>query len=306
MVKCAKCTKIVNKKNPGILCVKCNKWFHGTCAAITIEQLTALHQTEAAEWKCRSCAIGSGNGKPKRLSYIMPDPPEHEDENEDESESTDIFAQPSVIKFMDAMRREVRTIITDELQQSLKYFSDKIDDFELKINTYETKLKTIENKCMDTKNQHKNLLLHCEVLEQKYNTLLQEKWSNYLEICGIEEEGEVETIAKSIGTELKQNANDVITAYRKPTNKRAGQEEGATKHATPPVIVVSLKDGCREKWMTAAKSKLRSDAGFAFGNGNQKVYMRESLSPTTAYLLFKTKTELKTPVCISMSGAKTV
>ncbi|KAJ2937747.1 hypothetical protein O0L34_g19142 [Tuta absoluta] len=293
MVKCAKCTKVVNKKCPGILCTKCNKWFHGNCVQLTIEQLTALHQTESAEWKCRTCAIGSNSSKPKRLSFIMPDPePEEEMEDEPILDAAEILRQPAVAKFMDEMRKEIRKIVTEEMQQSLKFYSDKIDEFEEKLNAYETKAKSIENKYTDLKNQQKNTQLQREALEQKYNTLLQEKLANNLEVCGTkqEQDEDVESIVKNIGTELKQSSDDVISAIRKQPTKRAGPTAGAGKEntAATPVILVTLKAGCKEKWIAAAKTILRN-----YSSTDKKYYLRDSLSPNTAFLLYKAKMELK-------------
>lgn len=295
MVKCAKCIKIVNKKSPGILCMRCNKWFHGACVSITIEQLTALHQTEAADWKCPTCAMGAASSKPKRISFIMPDPVQDEEpEDEPSPDPAEIINQPAFAKFMDEIRKEIRKVITNELQQSLKFYADKIDEFENKVITYEAKIKSIDNKYTDIKNQQKNTQLHYEALEQKYNTLLQEKWCNYIEICGIkeEEQEDVENIAKNVGKELQQSQNDVVSAYRKLPTKRAGTGAGANNQLAPPVIVVSLKEGCKGKWMTAAKVNRRNSN--ANNNTEQKpYYLREYLSPTTAFLLYKAKTDLK-------------
>lgn len=289
MVKCTKCSKLVNKNNPGILCTRCNKWFHGACVSLSIDQMTTLHKTDAVEWKCRTCALGSANSKAKRLSYIIPDT---EPEEELSIDPTEIFNQPTVAKFLDEMRKEIRKVITNELQQSLQYYADKIDDFETKINSYETKIKTIENKFTDVKNQQKNILLNFESLEQKYNTLLQDKWSNHIEICGIkkEEHEDVEKIAKKVCMELKQNEGDIISVYRKTDKKRAGPSAGATKHLAPPAIVLSLKEGRKGQWMSAAKTKLHNSN---LNKERQLYYLRESLSPNTAFLLYKAKTDLK-------------
>lgn len=85
--------------------------------------------------------MGAATSKPKRLSYIMPDPePEEELDEELSSDPAVNFNQPTVAKFLDEMRKEIRKVITNELQQSLKFYADKIDDFEIKVNSYETKI----------------------------------------------------------------------------------------------------------------------------------------------------------------------
>lgn len=291
MVKCTKCSKVVNKNIPGILCTRCNKWFHGACVSLTIEQLSTLHKTEDVDWKCMTCARGSASNKPKRLSYIIPDTELEEDMSCD---PTEIFNQPTVTKFLDQMRKEIRKVVTDELQQSLKFYADKIDDFEVRVNSYETKIKTMENKFTDFKNQQKNMQLNYESLEQKYNSLLQDKWANYIEICGIREEEheDVGSIAKNICVELKQNEGDIISVYRKPNKRRAGPSAGDTIQLAPQPIVVSLKEGRREQWILAAKSSRNSNPSSETRH-NKLYYIRESLSPTTAFILYKAKNDLK-------------
>ncbi|XP_026325303.1 putative inorganic phosphate cotransporter [Hyposmocoma kahamanoa] len=54
--------------------------------------------------------MGANNSKPKRLSYIMPDPePEEEIDEELSSDPAVNFNQPTVNKFLDEMRKEIRS-----------------------------------------------------------------------------------------------------------------------------------------------------------------------------------------------------
>ena len=156
MVKCLKCSKIVTKKSPGLQCNKCSKWLHGSCANISAEQLSALFTTESADWKCRNC---TGSGKPKRLSFIMPDA---EEEVDTDSEQQQIQAPTITHKILSDIRREVREVVRDELQTALQFYSDKIDEYEVKIKDY-------ENQCYELKNTCKNLILRNDVLEQTKN-----------------------------------------------------------------------------------------------------------------------------------------
>ncbi|XP_037966839.2 uncharacterized protein LOC119691984 [Plutella xylostella] len=86
MAKCAACTTLVTKKKPGLQCSKCKKWLHGTCAAISTDQLNALFLTESVEWMCKAC---TGKARPARLSCILPDAEEDEGVTDTEDASAD-------------------------------------------------------------------------------------------------------------------------------------------------------------------------------------------------------------------------
>lgn len=273
MVKCSKCSKLVSKKSPGLQCNKCTKWIHGPCADLSAEQLTVLFATES-EWKCRSCV---GNVKQKRISFIMPEP--------EEEENTDTDPQPatSTKTIMSEIRREVREVVRSELQTVLQFYSDKIDE-------YETKIKLYENQCTELKNTCKNLALKNDVLEQKVNYIEQNMINNCVEIIGIDENADVQNTVKSISTKIKQNHSDIIKVYRKKASRPSGNNK-------PSPIIVSLAEGCRDKWLEAAKATRISSKDLGM-QGDSQVYIRESLTPNNAFLLWKAKMALRnTEIC---------
>jgi hypothetical protein len=183
--------------------------------------------------------------------------------------------------------------VTDELQRSLKYFSDKIDDFEEKMSTYEDNVIALDKKCNDLQNKCKHLELKNDVLEQKFNQIEQNKMSNKIEICGITQatDEDVLGIVKIISTFLEQKPEDIKAVFRK-ISKRTGASTATTQQVTQPqAIVVDLQEGCREKWLAAAKNKNFQDVALSGNNAN--IYLREALSPATAFLLWKSKTELR-------------
>ncbi|KAJ2943906.1 hypothetical protein O0L34_g8226 [Tuta absoluta] len=254
MVKCATCSKVLNTKSPGIQCLKCSKWYHCSCVSITADQLTTLYQTESAEWKCRKCT-NTGTSKPKRLSFVLPEEQNNEEEDHEPEKMNDLMTQPNIKSLFDDMlmkvRKEIGTIVSQELQKSLHFYSDKIDDFEKKIVEYDNKLKAADNKYINLENKFKNLELRNEVIEQKLNSIQQDKIANDIEICGIEEkEGEnVEEIANQICAELQQKPDDIISVYRKDTHRKLPDNQ----HKSSPVIKVSLKPGCKDKWLKSFK-----------------------------------------------------
>ncbi|KAL4721692.1 hypothetical protein ACJJTC_018501 [Scirpophaga incertulas] len=91
-----------------------------------------------------------GGGKPKRLSCIAPDI-DCEDNTDTESitDNTSSHSDLTMHQILRELRKEVRQVIQEELQGSLKYFSDKIDDYERKIQKYEKFTKDLENRCTD-------------------------------------------------------------------------------------------------------------------------------------------------------------
>ncbi|KAI5636422.1 hypothetical protein NE865_10842 [Phthorimaea operculella] len=289
MVKCAvdKCNKGINKRCPGLQCAKCNKWWHATCVSITNEQLTALHATESVDWKCKSCA---GSAKPKRVSYILP---EENDENDDCPiiEDTSLNKKALIKELLNDMRAEITIIIQTELQKSLGFYSDKIDEYGQKIKVYEQSMSSLENQCTELKNTVKNLQLKYDTtMEIRCNQLEQFQVSNQLEICGVgeTEQENVVDLAKKVATVLNRNPDEVVKAYRKTIRAPGGQK----KNNEPAPLIVTLREGNRDTWLESAKKCTIMAAELGGTDVNSKIYLRESLIPTTAHLLWKTKEEL--------------
>lgn len=286
MVKCAICSKVINKKSPGLRCVKCSKWIHGPCANLTPDQLSTLFDTDSAEWKCINC---TGTAKPKRLSFIMPDP-EEEVDTDAEQQIQQPASGSTTNKMMCDIRREVREVVRldlqSELQSVLQFYSDKIDEYEIKIKDYEAQ-------CTDLKNTCKNLTIRNDALEQKVQNIEQSLLKNYLEIDGVKEnEGEeVSTIVDKICDKIKQKKQEILKVYRKkPKNSKNG-------NGKPSPIVVSLCDGRRDAWIAAAKEARLTSADLGMEN-DSKIYIRESLTSYTSTLLWQAKKSLKeTIIC---------
>lgn len=291
MAKCAKCSKTVTKKNPGVQCNKCCKWYHSSCVSLSTEQLCVLSSTDS-DWKCRSCALAT-EGKKKRISVILPDPDDEESDAEvtshsDQDKLLSVFRQE-----VGQLQKTVREIIRDELQNTLKFYSDKIDEYEEKIKDYEMRVKISENLCKENANTCKNLTLKMEVLEQKLSKLEQAQSSNEVEICGIteQENEDVQKIAASVCQLLNQKPDDIIRAHRKKMPSRPSSAQ-AERAKTDAPIKISLREGKRELWCEAAKTTKMTSRDLG-GVGENKVYLRESLTPTMSYLLWKTKISLK-------------
>lgn len=214
--------------------------------------------------------------------------PETEEEETVENEKP-VLQNETAQQILKEIRREVREVIRVELQTTLQFYSDKIDEYEDKVKEYEANMKAFETQCQDVKNNYRNLALKYDVLEQKLNEIEQNRMINCIELCGIDEttnEKPIE-IAQIVCSKIGQDTEEIKSAYRK--KKTITNVKG---ERTLQVIVATLKEGCREKWLDAAKliPLTAQDIG---REGSAKIYLRESLAPATAFLLWKAKQELK-------------
>lgn len=102
-----------------------------------------------------------------------------------------------------------------------------------------------------------------------------------------QENEDIKAVTSIICKKINQNPVEIIKAYRH--HKRANRPN---THQTPAPIVLTLSEGTREKWLDAAKRTniTKKDLGNA---GDNKIYLRERLSPSTSFLLWKSKKELK-------------
>ncbi|XP_063383109.1 uncharacterized protein LOC134669460 [Cydia fagiglandana] len=293
MAKCCECGKIVSKKDSGLQCSTCNKWWHGRCVSITNEQLAALVSTDAA-WKCRKC---TGTTKNKRISIILPDPVEDDNNSEVMTPEPERHNKDQLVKeirqqikeiWKDELTRQIGLVLEKELKSQLQFYSDKIDDYQESLDSFKEKAKRVENENIDLKNKLINMKNKVELLEQKVHTMEQVQMGNHLEICGIQKtEGEnLKDIVKKIAEKINQDPDDVIQTYRKASKAPDGQKRNLA------TVVVTLREGRRDKWLD--ESKTTTLTGRDLGRPEDyRIFMREALSPTTAYLLWKAKSELK-------------
>lgn len=221
--------------------------------------------------------------RPKRISCIIADT-EAEDEDASDTEITKNVILQQILR---DIRREVKDIIREELQTTLNFYSEKIDDYEAKIKKFEINMKTLDNKCNDLQNNLKNSNLKIGILEQKVNIHEQNQLSNNLEICGIKEveHENLTDITTNLCEKLKLKPDDVVKVYRKRRNNK--------KNVDLMTLTVLLRDGCRESWLEAAKNTPIHANELGCDDEDTKVYLRESLTPATAYLLWRAKEELK-------------
>lgn len=284
MAKCAKCVKLVSKKTPGLQCGKCNKWYHAACVPITNEQLNILHSTDAVDWKCKACC---GQYKQKRVSVIIPEP-EDDEFTDTETPTTSKSKDPFTEEFMKNIRNEIRSVIKEEIQRTLAFYSNKIDDFQNDVDEFKQRVKSLENKQTDLQNKYSNLQLRYNSLEQKINATEQIQMENKIEICGVDKKDNENAtdIVENIAKKILLDPRDVVDVYRKERLAPAAQKRISSS------IIVTLKAGRRDSWLESAKANAIRGSDIGLQDVKQ-IYMREALTPATSFLLWKTKTELK-------------
>ncbi|XP_039750833.1 uncharacterized protein LOC120627060 [Pararge aegeria] len=101
-----------------------------------------------------------------------------------------------------------------------------------------------------------------------------------------EQQENLSEIVRKIGNAINQDNNDIKKIYRKESKGSASQK----RHSS--VVVLTLREGCRDKWLEAAKACSLSPRVIG-KDGEGRIHLREALTPATAYLLWKTKSELK-------------
>ncbi|XP_061729467.1 uncharacterized protein LOC133534391 [Cydia pomonella] len=200
------------------------------------------------------CKTCNPQYKNKRISAILPDP-----EDDDNTDTEQVILM-----------------------------KDSCNDYQKKLDDYEVKVKSMENQNKDLQNKYTNIQLKCNSMEQKLNQIEQTQLESKIEICGVEKKENENTteIAKKIAQVLQVNCDDVTGAYRKERRAPAALQRG------PASIIVTLKAGQRDCWLTTART--RTITGHDLGHPEEsRIFLREALTPATAFLLWKAKSELK-------------
>ncbi|CAB3246500.1 unnamed protein product [Arctia plantaginis] len=157
--------------------------------------------------------------------------------------------------------KDIRREVRDIMRQELQSTLQFYSD---KIDEYEKKIHIYEGNLKAVENQSLEIKNKFKNMELKYDVLEQ----------------------KLHAIEQSQLANYVeVCGISEKTLSR------------PSAIVVSLKEGCREEWLQVIKPLTITGKDIGIDDAN-KIYIRECLSPNTAYFLWVAKTELKqTDLC---------
>lgn len=283
MSKCATCNKTVTKKSPGIECLKCGKLVHcnAQCADLTAKQLTAVRSTNSLDWTCQDCMINTS----KRGSLVIPE--DETEEEEEELEAAMLDKMPIIKKLLKTVEKNIEKQLS-AITHSMDFFGEKIDEFNECMEAFKEKIRDIEKKNAHLTNENSNLKTRLSAVEQRMQEFEQAKLCNHIEIAGIpySDNEDPMAIAAVVASSLK--VADISAKSAKWLGNRKSQNTN---------LLVELKEGQRDQWITKSKevkltlkdiqpTSLQKDP-------NEKIYVREALTPYNKSILWQAKQNLK-------------
>lgn len=232
-------------------------------------------ETDAVEWKCSACVTS------KRLSIIAPEPEEDNDDIWQQPECGEVITE----KILQDIRSQVCTIIKNELERTLKFYSDKVDDYEKKSKLQDEKIKLLEQKCNSLQNKNTNLDIKFEALQQRLNEQEHNQLANHLEIVGL---GTQDADKKS----LQEKVSALAELLKVPVTDVISMRRGIVRGNRTSPVVLTMCEGSRDTWIQAARN-FKPTSKHLGGAGDEKVILRQCLTPYAKRLLWLSKDKLK-------------
>lgn len=290
MMKCDHCNKNITTKSPGVECSKCGKTQHArvSCSGISNKQMLALRANDNLEWTCQECRSES----PKRTSIVVPeDDPASEDEDEFH-DTTQVSPSINVKKFLQDITNKVQKTVKTELQEiekSLMYCSEKVDEFVEAMAAFKEKIKDLETKNTAMINKNTHLETKLSAMEQRVCELEQDRLISQLVVIGVphEENEDLDQVTQAIATKINTNPADVKTTKR--LSGRGGK---------PGLLKIELTGPeTRDKWVKLAREKtiIATDiipTHSASANDPKKIYIHEAITDYHQNLLWQAKKDL--------------
>lgn len=246
---CGTCSAILSRTNPGILCQgSCRKEYHLKCVKLPTA-IAELPADSGLGWRCKNCreVTDTGevlNGMNLKIDLMMTD-------------------------MSDIKRKQ------HDFGDSLKFYGDKIDDF----NRQMEDLKKLSKSIAGFEQELLSVRSECARLKTQVEYLNQRERSNNLEICGIpEKRGEniieiIKKIGNVVGVSISQD--DIVSGHRVARFRGEGP-------ALPKNIIVKFSSGNKKRdVLNAAKTRRNPglsavDMGFS---QEVKIFINEHLSP---------------------------
>lgn len=249
---CLSCGTPVSRTKPSVRCFLCVNEVHLNCLGISSDVLKTSGGRGGVKWVCESCCTGdnemsrncnSSNNVDIKLDKIM-------------SELAAITSQQA--KFM----------------ESLNYYGNKIDDFELKMAIFED----INSKLHKHDTEIRNLVDESAEIRRELAILQQQLKSKNLDVIGIPEtkNENVLTIVEKIASQLgiPNVGNFIEGCYRIHYMPKADMK-------TRPIVIDFKNKSYRDDFLRAYKGDKKkiktSDIGF--DGIEETIYINESLSP---------------------------
>lgn len=284
MNKCDICNKNFTKKSPILECSRCEKLVHGNtlCSGLSNKQLTSLRAAENLEWTCQECHESS----PRRRSLHS----NGEDGDEDTEENKKEPFQINVKQLLKDISKEMEKTMKKELKEitlSLQFHSDKMDEVVDCIDAFKQTITELQKKNAELSNKNAHLETRLRALEQQFQSTEQQKFASHIEISNIpfNDKEDTASLVEEVAKKLQLPTNEIECSKRLP-----GKPE------RPGSILVQLKnETIQTKWLASAKiSNITvNDLIPTKSDTNEKIYIREALTPYHKMLLWNAKQELK-------------
>lgn len=262
-VNCVSCGTGISKQKPSISCSKCKNQYHVTCTDLPVDFV----KLRGVSWTCKPC-----------LSSADPS-------HDCATGSEPTLAQ--LLSVISAIRDDIASFKTEQsvLAESVKFYGQKIDDFQVEISGFREILKEFKSlKMQVTALKEDNARLQKELNDSQQYTRL-----NNLEINGVPETKNenilqiVESISQAVG--VKVNRSSIDACHRVPTripNK-------------PKPIVVKFVSRITKDELLAASKKKRGVSSSAIGipTNESTIYVNEHLTISNKKLYGETRSLCK-------------
>lgn len=245
--KCDMCsTNVTARRNPGLSCFNCNKYFHAKCVSVSNVDLQILINT-GANWPCPKC-------KPKisRRSNILPPPTNNESEINSSSTLNSSRASTSgqnvsvglsngrtLEEKVNLLVEEVEALkaVNTAFQTSFQFYSDTFDEYEPIFTECVSLTERIESLEKENDDLRKSLdSLHTKIADQE-----QEKNRNNLVITGIPEIESAEKSSLNLVADLAQNLA-IEFPIRYITDCSRLRTQNAASSSKPSPILIKFND----------------------------------------------------------------
>lgn len=253
MLLCTICNEEIFE-NDEIKCTKCNLFLHFGCAGQREANFRKMSQKVLENWSCLKCKniiarneISIATNSPKNI---------------------DCFTGSNKL--------------LQDLTDSVKFMSDKFDDFSNQIQDLVTAVKDLKDENKKIKEQNLKLENELHILNKRINILEQEQLGNHVEIIGVPiQENEncgkiIESITSALGVQLP-----TVNAYRvrsKTANNKSGKIVAELKSKEDKAILIDLV------------KKKRLSAKNLNGNwDNNGIYINNYLTQSNRNLFYKTR-----------------
>ena len=272
MSTCNICSISINKKSPGLTCQgRCTHSFHGKCVGLTVDQLNLLRENKNISWKCPTCSgMADISATPSAL-LNSPNP----------NQQSESGVQREVLQIIKSLQNDFMDFKNkqNDLVQSVTFCSDKITDFELSLAKFSEYAKTVET----LKNENTIIKNQIKVLDRKINNMEQFSRTNNIELQGIPEKNNENTLniiqKVHLALGLTIDINNIDYAHR---------VQAFNSNLPKNIIVKYSSRKIRDAVLLAAKTLRASNPSrvISIDGLSNKIYINDHLSPENK-LLFK-------------------